>query len=232
MTQVEFSQQIALTWNDAVPVYAILQAAPATGVYIVKGLSVSTNVDMVSAGGYSLAMISATSTGGGGEKWLYSTATTVTANTSLTIFTPATQVILNQPYLGFQARGAGPGTLTINVSYIFIPTGTLTGKFSYQYSTVTGNTTGASFVGASAPKIVKSIVITNPTATGSVDVTPLLTTTGGLTSWPFADTVTIPAGSQYVYSLPIYLSSNQTITIQNVGTPSVNVLYSYTQDSA
>lgn len=232
MAQVEFTQQFQIAYTSGVATYVQLQSTP--GIYVVKGLTCYSSVGITPSGSESLVIINASSSGGGGDEYIYSTDATVDANVILPVFSPLQQVILTENYLGFRAISASSGNLIMQISYSFFPTSnTLAANFGNSYQSVTASTVGAPFTGLSAtvPTIIKSISITNAFNTSTLAVTPLLTT-ASTTDLAFDNTTTIAAGGSYVYTLPLYLTSADTISIQNAGSATCYVLYSYTQDPA
>lgn len=232
MAQVEFTQQFQVAYTSGTPFYVQLQTT--AGVYIVKSLTCHSTVGIASTGSQSLAVMSATSNVGAGLKYLYATDATVASNVNIPVFSPAQQVILTQGYLGFLAVSPSSGNMIIQISYSFIPTANaLDVNFSSSYYTVLAPATGAVFTGLSAtiPTILKSIAITNPINTASITVTPLLTT-ATTSNLAFDSATTIAAGSSYTYTLPLYLTSADTVSIASSGSSTFYVLYSYTQDLA
>ena len=229
MAQVEFTQQFNVAYTSGAAFYVLLQSVP--GRYIIKGLTCYSTSNLAPVAAESLAIISAANGSGSNMQYLFSTNASITANTIIPVFSPINQVILNQPYLGFLPIGDPTGNMIIQISYSFIPTSVaVSSNFNNLYTNVT-NTTGATFTGLSAtiPTSIKSIVITNSTGSVPATITPLLTTPT-TTNLAFDSSRVLQAGQSYIYTLPIYLVSNQSISIQSVGVPTIRVLYSYTQD--
>lgn len=228
MAQVEFTEQFSIAYTTGTAFYIQLQTVP--GVYVIKGLTCYSTSGIAPSGAASLSIISSTNTSGGNLRYLFTTTDTVAANVIIPVFSPLKQVVVVQPYIGFLAVGSA-GNMVIQVTYSFIPTtNVLSSNFGNEYRTIL-NTTGATFTGTSAtvPNMIKSIIIVNPTNAGAVTVTPLLTT-ATTTNLAFDSSTVLAEGESYVYTLPLAITSAETISIQSVGASSVNVLYSYTQD--
>lgn len=231
MAQVEFTQQFIVPFTAGTAFYVQLQTA--AGKYVVKGLQCYSSAGLASIGAESLAIISSSNGSGTGAQYIYSTNATIAANTITSVCSPTEQVVLTQPYLGFLTVGTS-GTMTIQISYSFIPsTAVVSANFGNAYTSVV-DSTGATFTGLSAtvPTLLKSIVISNPTNVGIVTVTPLLTTATSTAS-AFNAPIVLNPGQSQILKFPLYLTNTQTISIQSVstaGSATVRVLYCYTED--
>jgi hypothetical protein len=236
MAQVEFTQQLSYTYSmgggsTGVQFFPPLQAV--AGFYIVKGLSYYSTSGLNLGVGYSFQLGTSPTGLSGTLAYIFSTLDTTTSNEIKTVFSPEEQIILNEPYLGFVAQMAGNGDLVVNISYCFIPdTNPLSVTFSRSAFSITGTTgggtTGANLSGISAtvPIIIKSIVIVNSSGI-SGDVTILLN------GMPIDNVVTLNGGESHSFTLPLYLTNAQTLSVNCVGSsPIIKVSYSYTQDPA
>lgn len=223
--QTEFSQQFSATIGASVPFYFPLQST--AGVYIIKSLTCF-STEAFSTAPDSLSIVSATSNAGANLYYIDATSTGFDANTIVSIFSPTKQIIVTQNYLGVLAKlDTYPGTISVNVSYSFIPsTNANYSNFNMVKQTVS-NSTGGSFTGESATQatIIKSITVVNSTGTPATIIPQI--TENSITT-PLDALKTIPEFSTYTLSPIIYLSSTQTITFVVTGT--VEIIYSYTLD--
>ena len=220
MAQVEFTQQFNTSLTSGVTKYFTSPMQSVAGVYVVKGLSFYTT------GGFTaLSLLNAADNIGTSAQTFFSTPATVAANTVAISFNPDQQIILTQPYLGFNCTGAG--LMTVSISYSFIPSSnTLAANFGNRFFAVSGPGNLGSFAGLSAtiPTIIKSITIVN--GSSALDLSVFLTSSAGAFAF-YSDSLI--ANDTSIITLPLYLVSTDTVSIETPSTANFTIIYSYTQ---
>lgn len=227
MAQVEFTQVFSyVAAGIGATGFQYSQLQSVAGVYIVKSLTCYSTTGLTAGPPFSVQFVSSTDGTGSSVIPIYSSSTTSTANQIVTVFTPASQIILNRPWLGFDATMTAAGTFTVVISYSFIPnTNILSDNFDLASVAITNTTSTLLIGGATQASILKSIYVVNNTATGSVSVYPTLNNVA------LDIPTTVAVGATYQYVSPLYLNSAQTLRIVSTGAATVRAYVSYTTDT-
>ena len=199
----------------------------AGSVFVVKYLSVSSTSGIAnSSPAYAVQVVSATSNVGAGSLNVISNKKSSVGDnvplalleniSNVAIENEASQLILNQNYIGINVNMVAAGTFTVAISYSLIPVAnTLSGNFGVITDTSSINL--SILDSGTSTRILKSAIVSN------FDTTETYTTqfaiySGGSPVAYLSDVFTLTPGDSVCYSFPLYLTTSSSLSLEGIHT--------------